>query len=86
MRIDLKRKLNLQITTSDVIKQKVSKNTVCLEFSFSHKLIKHIFPKLALWNANAKKLTQGNLRPLAEERLGSGLVPKLCPTLAPQGL
>ena len=76
----------MQITTSDVIKQKVSKSAVCLEFSFSHKLIKSIFLKLALWNANTKKLTQGNLRPLAKERLGSGLVAKLCLTLGTHGL
>lgn len=36
--------------------QKVNKNAVGLEFSFSCTLVKHLFQKLALWNANAKNI------------------------------
>lgn len=32
--------------------QKVNKNAICLEFN--SKLVKHLFVKLPLWNANAE--------------------------------
>lgn len=38
--------------------QKVNKNAVCLEFIFSCRLVKHLFLKLSLWNANTKNRMQ----------------------------
>lgn len=40
------------------IAKKVNKNTICLEFNFTSKLVKHLFLKLPLWNANAKNQMQ----------------------------